>query len=473
MPAALHPAPVVDRPAHRDPNVLRWLGAYSASAIGDNIYYVALSWAAVQAGTPAQAGLVTAAGAVPRAVLMLGGGVVADRYGPRRVVLVSSAGRCLLVVVAAGLLLATSPGLWALGAVAVLFGVVDAVFLPAAGALPARITGPGQLARVQGMRGLATRLATVLGGPLAGLGIALGGTSGAFGSAALLIGVSLPVLWAVRVRPLPPDGRRARGGGLADGRRLRDGGWARSPALRGAARAHRCLPGGTSQALGHWGRHACARLAEAVPRRRRVRDGVLGELRDGVRHIRRDRVLRPLVLAIALGDLGFVGPMNLGLTLLSEERGWGSSGMGWVLGGFGIGAGAASLLLMVRGRVPRAALVSAVAEIAGCVAITGLAHAASVVAAACVALFIGLLSGLGGALRGALLQLRAGPAYVGRVISASTLVSFGVAPLTYPVVGWAIEAWGTAPVFAACAAICALGGVVTLSAGPLRRAELP
>jgi MFS family permease len=74
--------------------------------------------------------------------------------------------------------------------VAVLFGVVDAVFLPAAGALPALLAPRSQLARVQGMRGLATRLATVLGGPLGGLGVALGGTAGAFGLAALLIGVS-------------------------------------------------------------------------------------------------------------------------------------------------------------------------------------------------------------------------------------------------------------------------------------------
>ena len=45
------------------------------------------------------------------------------------------------------------------------------------------------------------------------------------------------------------------------------------------------------------------------------------------------------MLAIALGDLGFVGPLNVGLTLLADERGWGASGMGWVLAGFGTGAG--------------------------------------------------------------------------------------------------------------------------------------
>lgn len=85
----------------------------------------------------------------------------------------------------------------------------------------------------------------------------------------------------------------------------------------------------------------------------------------------RHPVLRPLVLAIALSDLGFVGPMNLGLTLLSQQRGWGSSGMGWVLAGFGTGAGAASLLLALRGWVPRAGLVMAVTAVASSVAIGG------------------------------------------------------------------------------------------------------
>ncbi|MCZ0996856.1 hypothetical protein O1M63_00095 [Streptomyces mirabilis] len=81
-----------ERPAHRDPNVLRWVGAYTSSAVGDNVYYIALSWAAVQAGTPAQAGLVSAAGAVPRALLMLGGEW--SPTGSGRVVWWSAAARC-------------------------------------------------------------------------------------------------------------------------------------------------------------------------------------------------------------------------------------------------------------------------------------------------------------------------------------------------------------------------------------------
>jgi MFS family permease len=413
MSATLIPAaPVSDRPAHRDGNVLRWLGAYTASMVGDNIYYLALSWAAVQAGTPAQAGLVTAASALPRALLMLGGGVVADRFGPRKVVIGSDAVRCAAVLAVAALLFAASPGLWPLAVLAVVFGAVDAVFLPAVGAMPARITSHGQLARVQGMRGLAIRFANVVGAPLGGLGVALGGEAAAFGLAGLLIAVSVPLLISVRVVDLPGDDRTAE--------------------------------------------HTAWR-----------------DLRDGLRYIRRHRVLAPLIVAIALSELGFVGPLNVGLTLLADERGWGASGMGWVLAGFGTGAGVAGLLLTVRGRLPRAGRVAGATILCGSVAIGALAYVPSVVAAVGVALFVGLLAGLSGALAGALLQTQADPAYLGRVSSVSGIVSLGLAPLSMPVSAAAIGVWGTGPVFLVSAVVCGLGGVLALCVRDVRRAELP
>lgn len=165
MTATLVAAPAP--PAHRDPQVLRWLGAYTASTLGDSVYHLALSWAAVRGGTPAEAGLVMAVSAVPRALLMLGGGVIADRFGPRRVVIVSDTVRCLVVLAVAALVLVAAPTLWVLAGIALVFGIVDALFLPAVGALPPRIAPHDQLARVQGMRGLAQRSGAVLGAPSA------------------------------------------------------------------------------------------------------------------------------------------------------------------------------------------------------------------------------------------------------------------------------------------------------------------
>ncbi|MER6571300.1 MFS transporter [Streptomyces sp. NPDC001093] len=412
MTATLTPSATAPQ-AHRDPDVLRWLAAYTSSMLGDSVYYLALSWAAVRAGTPAQAGLVMSASALPRAVLMLGGGVIADRFGPRRVVIGSDAVRCAAVLAVAALLLLTSPGLWPLALLALVFGTVDAVFMPAVGALPVRLTDKGQLARVQGMRGLAIRFSSVVGAPLGGLGVAVGGAPAAFALAGLLIAVSVPLLLSVRIRDLPKDD---------------------TPEVAGTA----------------W-----------------------SELRAGLRYIRRHRVLAPLMLAIALGDLGFVGPLNVGLTLLADRRGWGASGMGWVLAAFGVGAGAASLLLTVRGRLPRAGLVTGWACAVGAVAVGALAFVPTLAAAAATALLVGLLTGLGGALCGALLQTRSDPAYLGRVTSVSSLISLGLTPLSMPFAAAAIGAWGLGPVYAVSAGVCGLGGVVALAVPSLRRAELP
>ncbi|MEU9465249.1 MFS transporter [Streptomyces avermitilis] len=473
-----------DKPAHRDSNVLRWLGAYTASMVGDNVYYLALSWAAVRAGTPSQAGLVMAVSAVPRALLMLGGGVVADRFGPRRVVIGSDAVRCAAVLAVAALLFAASPGLWLLALLAVLFGTVDAVFMPAVGALPARVTGRDQLARVQGMRGLAIRFANVVGAPLGGLGVALGGAAAAFGLAGLLIAVSVPLLISVRMRDLPTDGEGGlpsdgegdlptdgQGDGKAGGAADREadgkaGGAADREADRKAGAA--ADREADRKAGGEAGPRSMGAAPDTAPRATPWQD-----LRDGLRYIRGHRVLAPLLVAIALGDLGFVGPLNVGLTLLAEQRGWGASGMGWVLSGFGTGAGVAALLLTVRGRLPHAGRLAAVAILAGSVAIGALAYAPSLVAAVGTALLVGLLAGLSGALCGALLQTQADPAYLGRVSSVAGIVSLGFAPLSMPLSAAAIGWWGTGPVFVTSAAVCGLGGVVVLCSGPLRRAQLP
>lgn len=407
-------APAAHRPAHRDPNVLRWLAAYACSMVGDSVYYLALSWAAVQAGSPAQAGIVMSVSALPRAVLMLFGGVVADRLGPRRVVIGSDAVRCAAVLAVAALLFLTSPGLWPLAVLALVFGTVDAVFMPAVGALPARVTSHDQLARVQGMRGLVIRLSYVVGAPLGGLGVAVGGAAAAFGLAGLLIAVSVPLLVSVRVRELPAEDRSA-------------------------------TPTPTPTP---W-----------------------QDLRAGLTYTRRHRVLAPLMLAIALGDLGFVGPLNVGLALLADRRGWGAAGMGWVLAGCGVGAGCASLLLTVRGRLPRAGLVAACTILAGSVAIGALALVPGLVGAVVVALLVGLLAGLSGALCQALLQTETEPGYLGRASAVSGLVSLGLAPLSMPVSAAAVGAYGTTPVYVVSAAVCGLGGVVARSPGPVPAAR--
>ncbi|OWA20373.1 MFS transporter [Streptomyces sp. CS057] len=416
-----------ERPAHRDPNVLRWLGAYTASMVGDSIYFMALAWAAARTGSASGTGLVLAAGSIPRALLMLGGGVLADRLGPRRVVIGSDAARAVLVLGLAAVLVLTAPTVGVLVAVALLFGAVDALFLPAVGALPARISPPGQLARIQGLRGLAARGASIVGAPLGGVAVAAGGPVLAFATAGALFVLSLPLLLGLRTRP--PAGPVRHGGKAA-------------------------------------GDHEERTVTEERPTARQ-------DLVDGLRYIRRHPLLGPLMIVIGLSELGFVGPLNLGLILLSEQRGWGAAGMGWIVAGFASGAAGAALLIAVRGRVPRAGLVMCLTVLVGATGIAAVAQIPSVPLAAATAAVVGLFIGLAGALCGALVQTVADPAYLGRVTSVSTLFTYALIPLSYPATGAAIALWGTGPVYAVSAAVCAAGGAVGLTFTALRRAELP
>jgi hypothetical protein len=416
-----------ERPAHRDPNVLRWLGAYTASMIGDSVYFMALAWAAARTGSASGTGLVLAAGSLPRALLMLGGGVLADRLGPRRVVIGSDAARALLVLGLAATLVLAAPTVGVLVVVAVLFGAVDALFLPAVGALPPRISPPSQLARIQGLRALAARGSSIIGAPMGGVAVAVGGPSLALAAAGVLFALSLPLLLGLRIGPLPEPVKHGRTSAEAND-----------------------APADTEETPNAW-----------------------HDLVGGLRYIRRHPLLGPLMLVIALSELGFVGPLNLGMILLSEQRGWGAAGMGWIVAGFATGAAGSALLLAVRGRVPRAGLVMCLMALVGATGIAALAHVPSVALAAAIAAFVGLTAGLAGALCGALVQTSANPAYLGRVTSVSTFFTYAVAPLSYPVTGAAVALWGTGPVFAVSAAVCAAGGATGLAIATLRRAELP
>ncbi|GAA1322811.1 MFS transporter [Actinocatenispora thailandica] len=400
--------------------MLRWLTAYTASVTGDVVYFLALSWAATRIAGPSYVGLVVACGAVPRAVLMLAGGVVADRFGPRRIAIASDTTRCVVIGAVAALILLTSPGIGVLIAVAVLFGVVDALFMPAVGALPPRITRADQLARLQGMRGLSVRLSNAVGPVLAGVVLAAGGSPAAFAAASALFAVSLVLLLVVRTTGA-------------------------STALTAGAQGTRTGP-------------------DRVPAWR--------GLGEGLRYLRGHRVLAPLVVVVGLSEMCFSGPVALGLVLLADERGWGATGMGWIAGAFSVGGAAAALLVALRRRIPRAGLVAAGALLLTAADTAAVGLAPSLPLAVLLGGSMGLTSGITSTLTSALVQTEANPGYLGRITSVTTLLTLGLTPILFPAVGLTVAAWGSGTFFLGCAAICLLAAAVGLAARALRRAEL-
>ncbi|WP_344340949.1 MFS transporter, partial [Kitasatospora putterlickiae] len=177
---------------------LCWLAGAQLGALGDAALAFALGWAAAAHGGGA-AGLVLTAITVSRTALVLVGGAVADRLGARRVMLAGDA-----VMLAATLALAAVAGgrgvpLGLLVVAAVVTGVVDAFYLPASGAMPRLLVGAGRLPRALALRQAGGQLAVLLGAPLGGALVAVGGLRGvaladaASFAAVLLVLVRLPV----------------------------------------------------------------------------------------------------------------------------------------------------------------------------------------------------------------------------------------------------------------------------------------
>lgn len=408
----------VGPPAYRDPNVLRWLGAYTTSVTGDIVYFLALTWAVTQESGPARAGVVLAAGAVPRAVLMLAGGVVADRFGPRRVVIGSDLVRCVVILAAAGAAWLIGTELWMLVALAVVFGSVDALFMPAVGALPPRIVATGQLARVQGLRLLSVRLSNTVGPPLAAVALSVSGSAGAFGVAGALFTVSLILLLAVRVRPLPPRG----------GRDVYE-----------------------------------ARDVATTPRQ---------EFRDGLRYLRGNGRVSSLVVVIGLGEMCFSGPVSTGLVLLADERDWGTATAGWILSAFSVGGAVASLSLSVLRRVPRAGLTTSCALLLTAALVVATGNAPTAGLSIALGALLGTASGVAMVVSNALLQKETDPRYLGRVTAVMTLCTLGLSPLLYPLVGLVAAGWGIGAFFTGCGAVCVLAACTGLLVRSVRTAVL-
>ncbi len=120
-------------------------------------------------------GAVLAIAAIPRAIFMLLGGVVVDRFSPRLVMIISNAVRMLLVAVLALSTWQDSIGMPLVYSVAVLFGLADAFMFPAASAFPPRLLPPERLAAGNSLFQGTAQTTLVLGPLLAGTLIVLFG----------------------------------------------------------------------------------------------------------------------------------------------------------------------------------------------------------------------------------------------------------------------------------------------------------
>jgi Transmembrane secretion effector len=191
--------------------------AVSASELGDALQYIALMWFAFDAGGPLGVLAVRLADSVPALVFGLHGGLVADRWDRRRVLIAADLLRAAVLVPVAAAGLAGELPLWGLVVAAFMLTSATSYFDPAYGALlPALVDRPN----VQQANGLvrATAEALSVGGWAIAAGLlAVLPVSAFFAVNAGTFLFSAAILARVRTGGASPTGTDARGRDLTAG----------------------------------------------------------------------------------------------------------------------------------------------------------------------------------------------------------------------------------------------------------------
>ncbi|WP_433279509.1 MFS transporter [Pseudonocardia xinjiangensis] len=184
----------------------RWVwGGEGLSMLGDCAFDVAFIWLVLQVtGSPVALAGAMLAQAVPRAVLMLLGGAITDRFSPRTVMLVSHLTRGAAVG-ALGLVAAIGDvAVWHLLLLAAVMGAAEAFFWPASGSILPSLVAARDLPRANALVGLAEQVARLAGPVLGGLAVAGAGPALVFLLNAVTFFVAAATLRAAPRAPRDP-----------------------------------------------------------------------------------------------------------------------------------------------------------------------------------------------------------------------------------------------------------------------------
>jgi MFS family permease len=350
---------------------LGWLLVKGLSDAGDALWTVAVAWTAVHVASPAVAGLVVAAGTLPRALVLLLGGVVADRREARRVMLVVNAVRIVVLVVTATWVLTAGTTVPILVAAVVAFGVCDALYEPSAATIGRQLVRPEQLPAYTGASQTISRLGSMAGAAVGGIVVAAWGLGGGATANAVTFAVVVGYLVLV-LRPRYPLPRAKA-----------------EPVLRGVAR--------------------------------------------GFGHLRDEPTTRTLVLTLSGLNLAVSPALALGVALRAQEAGWGVGAVGLMqaLVGLGAAAGAVSLL---RWRPDREAVVGFWLLVLQGIAIAGIG-VGTLLTTAVACTIIGVTAGAASSLLGATFTALVDGEYLGRMVSITRLGDDVLMPLAMAAFG--------------------------------------
>jgi MFS family permease len=353
----------------------------TVSLIGDQFHFIALAWLALElTGSGLALGTVLLVAGVPRMILVLFGGALADRISPRTVMLASNALRAVVVGLLAVLVVSGRAEIWMLYPFALVFGAVDAFFWPAEGAIVPMLVTEEELPAANGLNQGSQQLTNLVGPALAGVFVAAVGTGWAFGIDAASFA------FAALALSLIVGGRRP-------------------------ARAE----------------------ASDEP-------GMLSQIRSGLVYVWRDRPVLSLILLSAVLNFAINGPVTVGLAWMAPNRfGGEADAYGFMLAAFGAGALIGAIAAGSVGRVPQLGWVTVGASVILGITLTLIGLAPSVPAVMAIAIVTGLTVGFINVRVVAWLQTRAPESMVGRVMSLAMMGGIVMSPISFGLAGLIVD----------------------------------
>ena len=381
----------------------------AVSVVGDQFNFVALSWLVIDLTKSGLAlGTVLIAMAVPRAVMLLPFGVMADRRPPRSMMLAAHLLRGVVVGALAALVLSGSATLPLLAVLGAMFGVLDALYLPAQQAFVPRTLDADRLPSGNSLLQGTLQLASIVGPPLAGAFIVVVGTGAAFVVDSISFFVAAAIVLLI-------SGKGAVTAAVASGAPLTPAGAGSDPA---AARSTGDLP--------------------------QPQPSFVTAIGEGVRYVLADAPLRTTLLLSMLINFALNGPAAVGMPWLAEIRyaagptGLGLLTAGWAAGALGGTVVAGNLHVARPGRVLLLAI-----GISGA-AMLVVAVAPWIALATTALVVMGALIGFVNIIAVSWLQSRIASDMMGRVMSLAMLMGFGITPLSLGVAGWLLDVNATA-----------------------------
>ncbi len=406
-----------------------------ASTIGDFCYAVALPWLVLSNhGSTVLLGLVLACYGVPRTILMPIGGVLADKIGPRTLMLFADVLRCVLVSVLTLFAARHTASLVTLGPTAALIGVGEGLFLPASFAIMPSLLDEGRLAAGNSLNFTAVQIGSLLGPALGGALVATTGAS----TAAMGVDAASFAVSALSMALIP---RHAAAGSMA----------ASSAATADSPAATADSPAATADSADRLAdsaaglADAAAGLAEATPAI--TATAVAADRPPGLlAYIRQSRAMQVILLTAIVMNMANGGMNEVALPALAHAR-WGAGAYGALLACMAAGAVIGTLAAARTGRLRAPGYIASLGFIVEGGAIALVPYLGGRTGAGVALLLIGAFNGLGNVIFFTVAQRHIPPAILGRVMGVLMMCGTGSYPLSVLVTGVFVRHLGTTPFF--------------------------